>query len=288
MRKIIILLAFLMTFFKLSKAEQPSFVIIIPSYNNAKWYGHNLRSVFKQEYPHYRVIYIDDHSTDYTASLVVSFVKRYNQSHRVTVIKNKKRVLKTENMYNAVHSCKNNEIVVVLDGDDWFAHSRVLNRIAQEYIENKVWATYGSYCDIHAMRYSLLKNLSRKHYKTAAIITQDTKAKINDPNRERFVRCVPAHPFSFYAGIYKLINVEDLKYQGEFISMATDAAFIMPLLEMCGERFSYIPNIQYIHNCVTEFNLHKIDAVLQGTIYTYIKNKKSYNRLPDASYWLNS
>ena len=44
-------------------------VIVIASYNNERWVEENLKSVFMQDYSNYRVIYIDDASTDGTADL---------------------------------------------------------------------------------------------------------------------------------------------------------------------------------------------------------------------------
>jgi len=47
-----------------------SLVVVIPSFNNARWCRRNLESVLDQAYPLYRVIYIDDASTDGTPDLV--------------------------------------------------------------------------------------------------------------------------------------------------------------------------------------------------------------------------
>ena len=40
------------------------FTIITPSYNNVEWVEFNLASVLNQTYSNYRVMYIDDASTD--------------------------------------------------------------------------------------------------------------------------------------------------------------------------------------------------------------------------------
>ena len=46
--------------------EHKPFVVIVPSYNNSEWVERNLRSIFEQKYDNFRVIYIDDASTDGT------------------------------------------------------------------------------------------------------------------------------------------------------------------------------------------------------------------------------
>ena len=67
---------------------QKPLVIVIPSYNNKDWYDRNLGSVFSQKYKHYRIIYINDCSTDNTYDLVCNFVREQGQEHRTTIINN--------------------------------------------------------------------------------------------------------------------------------------------------------------------------------------------------------
>ncbi len=126
-------------------ATEKKLAIIITSYNNAEWYQANLGSVFDQEYDNYRVIYIDDCSTDGTAELVEKYIAERGQEHRCTVIKNSKRVRALANLYNAVHQCDDDEIVFNFDGDDWFAHYKVFGMINQIYQDPHVWITYGQF-----------------------------------------------------------------------------------------------------------------------------------------------
>lgn len=51
-------------------------VVIIPSYNNKKLYERNLLSVVEQEYSNYHVIYVDDCSSDGTATFVEAFIQK--------------------------------------------------------------------------------------------------------------------------------------------------------------------------------------------------------------------
>ena len=62
--------------------------IIIPSYNNCQWYQRNLSSVIAQDYQNFRVIYIDDCSSDGTGELVEQFIAEHNSGNLTHLIRN--------------------------------------------------------------------------------------------------------------------------------------------------------------------------------------------------------
>ena len=125
------------------KRELP-FVIVICSYNNAKWVEKNLDSVRKQKYKNYRIIYVDDCSGDGTSRLVEEYINKYNMQDKIILIKNKFRHRKLNNIYNVFHSCKDNEIIVQLDGDDWFKSDQALSVFNTTYL-NGYWLVYGQF-----------------------------------------------------------------------------------------------------------------------------------------------
>src|SRR5271156_3202350 len=57
-----------------------SFVVVIPSFNNAPWCRQNLESVLNQEYLRFRVVYVDDASTDDTPRLVAEYLAESAQA----------------------------------------------------------------------------------------------------------------------------------------------------------------------------------------------------------------
>lgn len=162
-------------------------VVIIPSYNNHKWCERNLESVFEQKYSNYRVLYIDDCSTDNTYYLAKQTIDKYRQWNRVTLLRNKERCGAMANWYHAVNSCDDNEIIINLDGDDWLENNYVLQRVNEEY-HNGAWLTYGQF----------------KYYPTGTVgygspIPQD----IIDNNEFRWYPVVPTHLRTFYAWLFK-------------------------------------------------------------------------------------
>ena len=125
--------------------EHKPFVIVTMSHNNAPYVQKNLLSTLSQNYPAFRLIYIDDASTDGTSDLAHSLLEEHEE--RVTFIRNETQKGAMHNLYQAVHSCKSDEIVVVVDGDDFLAHTDVLSELNAYYANPDVWLTYGNYIE---------------------------------------------------------------------------------------------------------------------------------------------
>lgn len=128
-------------------SNHKNFVIVIASYNNEEWYQYNLNSVFAQTYPHYRVIYIDDCSSDNTYNLVKKHVAEKDTYNKISLIHNAQRKGALANHYKAIQMCYDNEIIVCLDGDDWFADDYVLESLATIYNNPSIWLTYSQFCN---------------------------------------------------------------------------------------------------------------------------------------------
>lgn len=243
--------------------EKPM-VIVIPSYNNERWYQKNLRSVFDQKYQNYQIIYIDDCSSDKTANCVAQLVKEMGQEYRFTLICNKERRGALANLYDAIYSCNDDKIIVTLDGDDWLAHPNVLQRLNAIYSTQNVWITHGN-----------MKELRREKDGWCIPVPQEIVLK----NAFRTFRC-PSHLRTFYAWLFKKIKPEDLKYNGEFFKMTWDQAMMFPMMEMAGERHAYIKEVLYIYNDITPLNDNKVNPQLQRDLETIIRHKPAYKTLP--------
>ena len=249
--------------FSFVKNNELRFVIVIPSYNNKNWYECNLDSVLSQRYKNYRVIYLDDCSPDGTGALVQKYIDEHDVNNRITLIKNTERKGALANLYCAIHSCNDNEIIVNLDGDDWFAHEKVLSIMARAYRDANVWLTYGRYIDSWG-------GLGCCRKIDQDVITQNLYRK--EPNAASHLR-------TFYAWLFKAIKLEDLLYQGAFFSMTWDWAMMYPMLEMSGGRFKFISNILYIYNTDNPINDSKVDGQLQIDLGELIQQKKPYQPL---------
>ncbi len=251
-------------------SEHKPFVLIIPSYNNSEWVERNLRAVFEQKYDNYRVIYIDDASTDNTLDKAQKLIAEYQVEHRVQLIHNESNRGATENIYRAVHSCEDGEIVILYDGDDWFAHDRVLYRLNEIYADPAVWVSHGSYTDYPTYRYvvaNLAQPLPKKVIK---------KNQIREFTRKHWYL---HHLRTFYAGLFKQIHLEDVLYEGKFCDAAYDVAFMVPMVEMAGKHLKFVDDVLYIYNRATPLNDHKLRFQRQQAIKEHLLSLRPYERL---------
>lgn len=243
--------------------EEKKFVVVIPSYNNAKWYEKNILSVNNQNYNNFRVIYTDDCSQDNTGNLVENFILD-NNLEKISLIRNPQRLGALHNLYNMIHSCADDEIIVTCDGDDFLANNDVLNRLNQEYQNPNVWLTWGSYFDYPGMT----RGCSRPF-----------PQHIIDKHAYHAHPWCMSHLRTFYAGLFKKIKKEDLYYNGKFAEMGWDVIFMLKLAQMAGGRFSYIDDILYLYNNENPISDHRVNQRLQGTIDRYARTQKPYAKL---------
>lgn len=234
--------------------EKP-LVIVIASYKNSQWYKKNLDSVFTQKYSNYRVIYIDDCSPDDTGNLVEKYIKKCEQEHRVTLIKNTTRHKALANHYRAVHMCDDDEIVVQLDGDDWFPDNTVLSYLNTVYQDPNVFLTYGQHKNWPSDRHGYCKPLTKQHVE---------QQKMRD-----MLRWSPGQLRTFYAWLFKQVRlsdfvfpIEEKDYKGKFYPTNYDLAFFFPMMEMARFNYKFIDKVVYIYNTQSSINDFKVDLSL--------------------------
>lgn len=241
-----------------------SIVIVTASYKNKDWYKQNLDSIFLQNYSNYRLIYIDDCSPDKTGNLVEQYIKEKGQEHRVTLIKNQKRLGAVANQYKAIRSCHDNEIIIICDGDDFLATRNVLKYINNVYADNNIWLTYGQFIEWPTNIRGFC------HPMPADIVRRNAFREYQD---------IPSHLRTFYAGLFKRIKLEDFMYEGEFLEMNADIAAMFPMIEMACDHHKFIPEILYIYNGANSINDHKVSKKMQRDLDLMIRARPRYAKV---------
>jgi len=244
------------------KDKIKSFVVIIPSYNNESIVEMNLSSLFHQNYPYWRMVYIDDCSSDATKEKVIEQIEKWGEKKRSTFKSNEKRKGAMANLYHAIHDCLDNEIIVTLDGDDWLYDEWVLKKLNDTYVEPDVWITFGSY--------QLLQSGNKGEH------SQPIPEEVLNNCSIRSHAWVTSHLRTFYAGLFKKIELQDLILDGDFLKMSWDQAFMIPMVEMAGKRAKYIPDILYMYNDMNPLNDHRVNLGYQFYCANYVHSLARY------------
>lgn len=258
------------------------FVFLIPSYNNARWYEINLNSVVKQKFTQpFRILYVNDCSTDATGSLVDSYVKKNRLEGLIKVIHNTKRMGALANIYNTIHNhCKDHEVVAILDGDDLLEDENVLLRLEKEYSNPNIWITYGKLrfwpsgkaSSHRGIPQEVLENKKLRQYLTHKML--------------------PLHLQTFRVKLFKRIKKEDLiDSEGKFFPMTYDQAIMLPMLEMAApitknaeNHSKFITDILYKYNDRNPISDGRVNSNLQHAIERLIRSKKPYDPVESLEY----
>jgi len=242
------------------------FKIVVPMYNVEKWIGKCIESMKIQTYTNFQCVIIDDLSTDSSASIVENDIK---DDSRFTLIINEEKKYALQNIYEGIEFLKPNDedVIVTVDGDDWFYHENALDIVNKEYILTKCWMTYGSYILYPNDSWAPLPSYPQE---------------IIDKNTFRENSWRASHLRTFKYKLWKNIKREDLlDKSGNFYRMGWDLAFMFPMLEMSNGRISTIKTPLYVYNIENPLNDNKVDANLQLSVEAEVRQKKKYNPIEE-------
>ena len=236
------------------------FKIITPVYNAEKYIKKCIDSLKAQLYKNYEVVIIDACSTDKTGDIIKKEIKGEDKFHLIT---NKVRKHALENTIDGIHHiCENDEdIIVIVDGDDWLRNPYVLQYLNKIYQDENVWTTYGQFI-----------SLSTK-LKSACCI--EIKGKFN---RFRMRDFYFSHLRTYKYFLFKAIKEEDLRDKdGKYYTTAGDAIIALPIIELAGEKHrKCISKILYVYNDLNKLNDMKVCPTKQVKIFVDMIHKPAY------------
>ena len=221
------------------------FVIIVAFRNAGTSLQRCIDSIKQQSYKRFRVIFIDDCSTDH-ASNEANF-----DGLRHDLIHNQQRKGALQNQYEALMAHRSpDDIAVFVDGDDQLADEHVLSKLNALYNQSDCWVTYGQF------------KMSEKDgcgYARPILPDEDFSKIINGDAPLQF----PIHLRSHRVGLFHRIADQDAEFtclknsHGEFIPHASDVAHMRAMMMLAGwPRIRYIPDILYIYNCNNPLSHH--------------------------------
>ena len=193
-----------------------NFCFIIPVYNSDQYISRCINSVKNQVHQHWRAIVVDDCSTDNTYNTIQS-----NIDSRFSLIRNNTRFRQAYSRNIAYKQAHDDEVCVMLDGDDWLYDKYVLNKLDTLYTNDpELNVTYGSH-----VRYDN-GVVGKKIY--GAYHFPDRVVSNNSYRKHPWIT---PHMRTMKGKVIKNIPEDHLKFQGEWLRGATDQAEMFYALE---------------------------------------------------------
>jgi glycosyltransferase involved in cell wall biosynthesis len=261
--------------FSIGSLPEKPIVVVVCSYNNHQWTKNTLDSIFTQNYSNFRLIIVDDCSSDGNQRVIQKYIDDHGLADRVTFIQNSVRRRKLFNLYHVLYKCDDDEIVVMVDGDDSLAHPDVFAQLNATYEDEKVWFTYGQYKNVPASQ-AILWGHKEMGY------CRPVPAHIIRKQAYRYYSFVYMHLRSFRGWLFKLVKLEDLiaekipGFEGDFYPASNDVAMYFPMVEMAHNHVKFIPDILYIRNLYSDIVGFKVDRKIQTASAREIRKKECY------------
>ena len=250
---------------KKSSLVGPKYFIVTPFYNAESFLPKCISAIKDQSYANFECVLIDDMSSDDSFRVAKELTI---DDPRFKIIKNDQKRFALGNIASTIESlnCDPEDVVILLDGDDWFSNNLVLSHLNKFYNDKDCWMTYGSYV---LYPYGV-RGPEPSEYPEAVV----------DNNTYRKDVWRASHLRTFRKKVWDKIEHDDLKdTDGDYYKVAYDQAIMLPLLEMSGPRSRYVPEILHVYNKINPLNVDKVYTKQQVETANKIRQQKSYERL---------
>jgi glycosyltransferase involved in cell wall biosynthesis len=259
------------------KTHTIQYVFVIASYNNETNVYKNISSIVLQKYTNWRIIYINDASTDKTAQKLNELIQQYNISQKVRYIENETNMKQAYSKYKAYQMVGDNEVVCILDGDDWLKHDRVLN-VLNQYYENEKYHIVTSNFDIYE---------NNKTYQTGRSIKYFDN--VLSEKQCRYANYSFGHLKTGLGVYFKSIPENRFKYNNKWLDRCTDVAEMVCVSELCKkQKLIQIDDVLYVYNKTNsvkyENSFYSSDTAQHELINTYIMNQPKCHYVLPQSY----
>jgi glycosyltransferase involved in cell wall biosynthesis len=250
------------------------FIIVIPVYNGEETIAHALDSIVEQEYEDLGVIIRDDMSVDRTSEILRDRLGIDGSRTKYTVfdgrdvmyIRNNRKFYGGGNTYDSAinYVVDKQSIIGVVDGDDKLIDGKALTKISEIYDRLDMWMVWSQ----HRIKSGM----------GDCKIGCSTPLPPDDVIYATRAYWAVSHFRTCRAWLFNQIEPVDLEdpfCPQSFCKVAADAAFLYPMIEICGNRKShFLDECLYLYNDVLETNDDKsYPAAVQ--LYTdYLRNKQ--------------
>lgn len=205
--------------------------ILVPIYNFDKFLRKCLDSMLIQQYSNWMAILYNDGSTDASKIVCQRYVMSHKKHFKLVNIPNNfgPAATKFNGMRYINGIANNNDIMMIVDGDDYLISQDVFSTINNTYLRTKCWFTFGSF--------------EGKWSNQTVDIPRSTKSFDFRNSPWRY-----GHPRSARCHLLKHFNETDFKYKGKWLTKCTDRPFVYNICEWSGvNRIQFIPHVIYYY-----------------------------------------
>jgi glycosyltransferase involved in cell wall biosynthesis len=252
-------------------AREPAFRFVVAAYAAEPWIRRCLRSIQRQTVRSFRCMVVDDQSPDGTFEAARDAVAG---DERFVVERAARKAYALGNRVRIVReiATDRDDVLVVVDGDDWLAHDRVLETLSRAYADPDVWMTYGSH------RRWKNKLLHRIGWTKRRGIAEPYPPGVL---RERSFRDHPflaSHLRTFKRFLFNAIHDGDLREaDGSYYAVGGDVADTVPMLEMAGpDHIQFIEEVLYVYNGSNALSDHRVNRDAQVRVHERIRSRPRY------------
>lgn len=238
--------------------------IVVPFFNVENFIDKCCKSILSQEYKNYQVFFLDDMSTD------KSIIKISNDP-RFCIIQNREKKFALQSIHDTLQTkgiFEPDDIVVILDGDDFLLHRFALLQLDVIYKTQQCLISYGQY----------ITNTGKPGHCYAYKDKEEFENLRNLPWRA-------SHLKSFKYKVYNELLKQDPFVQsfkdnnGDFFKMTYDIALMFPLLEIAGFENIFFNNyLMYVYR-LHSMNEAYIDASQQRIVENKIRQKQKFQQV---------
>jgi len=212
-------------------------VIVTPAWNCENSIRQTCMSVIAQSYDNWRMIVVDDVSSDATSQKVADLSNNLGLGEKISILRREEKYGEVRNTYDIVHDqCNKNDIVVRLDGGDWITDNDcfyILNEIYKNptYDPAVLWTA-------HRWEYNTNQNISNNLDSSMDVYTHPW---------------VSSHLKTFRKSSMDGINKKNyFDENGSWIMIACDQAIFLPMLEKSRREKK---NLVYLPMCMYHYSI---------------------------------
>jgi glycosyltransferase involved in cell wall biosynthesis len=249
---------------------EPRFNIVVNCGPCEDYVGACLASIRGQTYENWETYVTIDPAGDRTPEAAA---EAGGHDPRIRIFENSEPRYAMSNLISGVErsGAAPDDVIVVLDGDDWLATPRALEIIAATYQRPSCWATYGSWLSNDPSHTGPPRGL--------------WPAYPQGTTRFRGEKWLGTAVRTWKRWLWDLIDDGSFRdAAGDYFRVTEDQAVMFPVLEMCGtERAIHIPDVLMIYNRTTPHACGKMRRTETLANSAYLRSLPPYEPLADAA-----